>query len=203
MSAGDRWQYLWCDGVKVKKPIAVSAPQYVDHLMTWVESQLNDEDIFPIKFDAPFPKKFQSICATIYKRFFRIYAHIYHQHINQIENMQAATHLNTCFKHVISDSHTHAPAIRPSVQPSNCRLMCCVLCVRQFIYFVDEFQLVSRDEQAPLRDLIDNIYRKSGGGGGGTGTTALTASSGRVAGVAGSGPSHDDTLTKEQDVLAK
>ena len=50
-------QYLWCDGVKIKKPMTVSAPAYVDYLMTWVESQLNDEEIFPIKFDAPFPKK--------------------------------------------------------------------------------------------------------------------------------------------------
>ena len=57
--------------------------------MTWVESQLNDEDIFPIKFDAPFPKKFPAICATIYKRFFRIYVttttlqHHHHNHIRQ------------------------------------------------------------------------------------------------------------------------
>ena len=57
MSAGDKWQYLWCDGVKIRKPMTVSAREYVDYLMTWVESQLNDENIFPIKFDAPFPKK--------------------------------------------------------------------------------------------------------------------------------------------------
>ena len=73
MCAGDKWQYLWCDGVKVKKPIAVSAPVYVDCLMTWVESQLNDEDVFPIKFDAPFPKRFTAIVATINKRFCRVY----------------------------------------------------------------------------------------------------------------------------------
>ena len=93
--------------------------------MGWVESQLNDETIFPIKFgqwnreeaskgkhgscadanslcqklecadsefvfdcasvspmparpDSSYPKKFHSICSTIYKRFFRVYAHIYH-----------------------------------------------------------------------------------------------------------------------------
>ena len=38
-------RFLWCDGVKIRKPIAVSAPQYVDLLMTWVESQLNDEEV--------------------------------------------------------------------------------------------------------------------------------------------------------------
>ena len=36
-------QYLWMDGVAMKKPTAVSAPRYVDLLLTWVESQLNDE----------------------------------------------------------------------------------------------------------------------------------------------------------------
>ena len=82
-------------------------------------------------------------------------------------------------------------------------------CHVQFIYFVDEFQLVSRDEQAPLRDLIDNIYRKdaqggaggSSGGGGGGGRPVVGGIVG--AGGAGAAASHEDTLTKEQDVLAK
>ena len=87
------------------------------------------------------------------------------------------------------------PAAIPSLPLTAAAALHCG-CAAQFIYFVDEFQLVSRDEQAPLRDLIDNIYRKdvagpsggrgaAGGGGGG-----------------GSAP-HEDTLTKEQDVLAK
>jgi len=101
MCAGPSVQYLWMDGVRVRKPIAVSAPQYVDYLMTWVESQLNDESVFPIKFDGQFPKKFRDISSTIYKRFFRIYAHIYHHHIERIKQLQADSHLNTCFKHFI------------------------------------------------------------------------------------------------------
>lgn len=35
--------------MKVKKPIKVSAPEYVDLLMSWVETQLNDEHIFPLQ----------------------------------------------------------------------------------------------------------------------------------------------------------
>jgi len=101
MSAGDKVQYMWADGVKVKKPIKVTAPEYVDLLMTWVESQLNDEEIFPIKFDGSYPKKFHSICSVIYKRFFRIYAHIYHSHFKRIQRLGADAHLNTCFKHFI------------------------------------------------------------------------------------------------------
>lgn len=38
MSAGPNYQYRWADGVKVKKPIEVSAPEYVDLLLTWYAS---------------------------------------------------------------------------------------------------------------------------------------------------------------------
>jgi hypothetical protein len=66
-----------------------------------VESQLNDEEIFPIKAENPFPKKFHSICSVIYKRFFRIYAHIYHAHFARLKRMGAEAHLNTAAKHFI------------------------------------------------------------------------------------------------------
>jgi MOB kinase activator 1 len=34
--------------VKIKKPIKVSAPEYADYLMTWVQSTLEDETTFPV-----------------------------------------------------------------------------------------------------------------------------------------------------------
>lgn len=49
MSAGELYQYYWMDGVNVKTPVKVSAPQYVDYLMTWVDSLINDESIFPLQ----------------------------------------------------------------------------------------------------------------------------------------------------------
>lgn len=45
----DRYEYRWADGVQIKKPIEVSAPKYVEYLMDWIESQLDDESIFPQK----------------------------------------------------------------------------------------------------------------------------------------------------------
>jgi len=101
MSAGPQYEYLWADGVKVKKPIKVSAPEYVDLLMSWVETQLNDENIFPLQLGTPFPKNFQAIVKTIFKRLFRVYAHIYHSHFQKIVGLGAEAHLNTCFKHFI------------------------------------------------------------------------------------------------------
>lgn len=101
MSAGPDYKYLWADKVKVKKPIEVSAPEYVDLLMSWVESQLNDENIFPLQLGTPFPKDFQSAVKTIFKRLFRVYAHIYYSHFDKISNLGAEAHLNTCFRHFI------------------------------------------------------------------------------------------------------
>ena len=44
-----RYEYRWADGVKIKRPIEVSAPKYVEYLMDWIEAQLDDENIFPQK----------------------------------------------------------------------------------------------------------------------------------------------------------
>lgn len=79
----------------------MSAPEYVDLLMSWVEAQLNDESIFPLQLGAPFPKDFLSRVKKIFQRLFRVYAHVYHSHFDEIVAMGAEAHLNTCFKHFI------------------------------------------------------------------------------------------------------
>eukprot|EP00053_Salpingoeca_punica_P006967 m.64676 g.64676 ORF g.64676 m.64676 type:complete len:233 (-) comp13938_c0_seq1:359-1057(-) len=101
MSAGPKFEYHWADGTAVKKPMKVSAPEYIDFLMTWVQSQLNDETIFPSKIGAPFPKNFLNVAKTILKRLFRVYAHMYHSHFNWVVNLNEEAHLNTSFKHFI------------------------------------------------------------------------------------------------------
>ena len=60
MSASSQFTYLWMDGEKIKKPISCTAPEYVDYLMSWVESQLNDEHTFPLQLGTAFPKNFQT-----------------------------------------------------------------------------------------------------------------------------------------------
>ena len=99
MSAGPKYEYHWADGVKVKKPIKVSAPQYVDYLMTWVQSILDNEKMFPSRVDVAFPKHFQSVIKQIFKRLFRVYAHLYYSHFQKIVALGEEAHLNTCFKH--------------------------------------------------------------------------------------------------------
>jgi len=98
MSAGPKYEYLWADET-IKKPIQCSAPEYVEYLMTWVQGQLDDESVFPSRVDVPFPKAFANTVKTIFKRMFRVYAHMYYSHFNQVMSLGEEAHLNTCFKH--------------------------------------------------------------------------------------------------------
>ena len=101
MCAGPKYEYRWADGVKVKKPVECSAPRYVDYLLEWVELQVDDEALFPQAPGAPFPKNFPDVVRKIFTRLFRVYAHIYHSHFQQICTLGAEALLNTCFKHFI------------------------------------------------------------------------------------------------------
>eukprot|EP00270_Netrium_digitus_P001445 TRINITY_DN11568_c0_g1_i1.p1 TRINITY_DN11568_c0_g1~~TRINITY_DN11568_c0_g1_i1.p1 ORF type:complete len:212 (+),score=54.65 TRINITY_DN11568_c0_g1_i1:235-870(+) len=105
MSAGPKYEYRWADGVQIKKPLEVSAPKYVEYLMDWIEAQLDDETIFPQKIGSPFPVNFEKVVRTVFKRLFRVYAHIYHSHFQKIVSLKEEAHLNTCFKHFILFTH--------------------------------------------------------------------------------------------------
>jgi len=99
MGAGPKYEYLWANGKDIKKPLQVSAPEYADYLMTWVQSTIEDETQFPTADDIPFPKGFKKTVKTIFKRLFRIYAHIYYSHAKEIVELGEEAHLNTSFKH--------------------------------------------------------------------------------------------------------
>lgn len=99
MSAGPKFEYLWADGVKVKTPIKVSAPEYVELLLQWVQEQLDDEKCFPVSPDIQFPRNFIDLVKQIFKRLLRVYAHIYYSHFEEICSLEEEQHLNTCFIH--------------------------------------------------------------------------------------------------------
>ncbi|CAG8434710.1 7796_t:CDS:2 [Diversispora eburnea] len=87
------------DGEDINEWLAVN--KYIDNLMEWVQNQLNDENLFPSKIGVPFPKNFQSSVKVIFKRLFRVYAHIYLSHFPAIIALGEEAHLNTSFKHFI------------------------------------------------------------------------------------------------------
>lgn len=95
------FEYRWADGVKVKKPLKCSGPEYVDYVMTWIEEQINDETLFPTSHDVPFPKNFEASVKQIFTRTFRIFAIVYHHHVAKLDELGASAHLNTSFKHFL------------------------------------------------------------------------------------------------------
>ncbi|RZF44241.1 hypothetical protein LSTR_LSTR003881 [Laodelphax striatellus] len=99
MSGGPRFEYLWEDGHKYKKPTAFPAPQYIALLMDWVEAQINNETMFPVSTDVPFPRTFIPLCRKILKRLFRVFVHVYIHHFDRIVAIGAEPHVNTCYKH--------------------------------------------------------------------------------------------------------
>jgi MOB kinase activator 1 len=115
MTAGPH-QYLWADGVKIKKPVKCTAAEYMDYLLHWTEDQL-DSDLFPTEPSMPFPENFVSQVRTIFKRLFRAYAHMYHSHFDHFVALGAETHLNTCFKHFIVYVHEHALMEKQDQEP--------------------------------------------------------------------------------------
>lgn len=101
MTAGLEYEYLWVDPEEgIKKPIKCSAQKYIDYLMSWCEKKINDEAIFPSDANQPFPQNFvEDHIKQMFKRLFRVYAHMYYSHSEHIEKLGETAHVNTAFKH--------------------------------------------------------------------------------------------------------
>ncbi|TMW57185.1 hypothetical protein Poli38472_003110 [Pythium oligandrum] len=70
MAAGACYTYMWADGVQQVTPISLPAP----------------DNFVP------------NTAAVIFKRLFRVYAHMYHSHLVHFGELGADTHLALCFK---------------------------------------------------------------------------------------------------------
>ncbi|RMD39656.1 hypothetical protein DV735_g5470, partial [Chaetothyriales sp. CBS 134920] len=101
MTATEEFEYLWQDPPAFSKPTKMAAPSYMEHLMTWVQANIDNESIFPSRIGVPFPKTFQSTVKQIFKRLFRVYAHIYCHHYPVVGLLGLEPHLNTSFKHFV------------------------------------------------------------------------------------------------------
>lgn len=125
----------------------MSAPEYIEHLMSWVQGNIDNEQMFPSRIGGypenappetlangvfhagvPFPKTFPSLLRQIFKRLYRVYAHIYCHHYPVVVHLGLEPHLNTSFKH--------------------------------YVLFIDEHKLASgKDFWGPLGDLVDSMLR--------------------------------------------
>lgn len=98
MGPGPR-QYLWVDEKGRKSKL--SAPQYIDYIMTYVQKTINDESTFPTKHGNDFPSSFDTHIKKIHRLLFHVLAHIYHSHFKEIVLLQLHAHLNAVFVHFV------------------------------------------------------------------------------------------------------
>ncbi|KAK5119361.1 hypothetical protein LTR85_007717 [Meristemomyces frigidus] len=101
MKATDEFEYLWHDPPAYPKPTRLPAPTYISHLLTWTSNHLSNPNVFPTHPGVPFPANFQGTIRTIFKRLYRIYAHIYCHHYGVVRGLGLEAHLNTGFKHYV------------------------------------------------------------------------------------------------------
>jgi MOB kinase activator 1 len=141
-----RFEYLWQDSDNFKRPTKMPAPTYIEHLMGWVQSNIDNEAVFPSRIGrlkllavdmripllmvsgVPFPKSFPNMIRQVFKRMYRVYAHIYCHHYPVVRELGLEAHLNTSFKH--------------------------------YVLFIDVHNLASgKDFWGPLGDLVDSMLR--------------------------------------------
>ncbi|KAF7491868.1 hypothetical protein SSS_10246 [Sarcoptes scabiei] len=99
MSGPCNRQYLWID--EKGKRLKLTAPQYIDYVMTYAQKAINDESIFPTKFDKEFPVTFILIVKKIMRLLYHVVAHIYHSHFKEIVLLNLHPHLNCIFAHLV------------------------------------------------------------------------------------------------------
>jgi MOB kinase activator 1 len=83
------------------RAILIPAPDYIDNVMRWGLLISNDLQLISSKPDKISTRMLPTIIRTLFKRMFRIFAHIYHGHLDAIQKLEQETHLNTSFTHFI------------------------------------------------------------------------------------------------------
>ncbi|KAJ7069607.1 Mob1/phocein [Mycena amicta] len=100
MSAGPTLNYTW---LQDRKRVALSAPTYIDSVMSTVQNLLNDENTFPTKSSQPFnPEAFVGTVKQVYVQLLRVFAHLYHAHFPAILHLRAEPHFNSMFAHFLA-----------------------------------------------------------------------------------------------------
>ncbi|XP_046375593.1 MOB kinase activator 3B-like [Haliotis rufescens] len=99
MSGGPKYEYFWSDGLNYKKATALPASRYIALLMEWIETQINDENIFPVSAETQFPRNYIQVVKKILSRLFRVFVHVYIHHFDKLVAIGAEAHVNTCYKH--------------------------------------------------------------------------------------------------------
>ena len=97
MNAGSFVDFNWIgdEGLAEK----VSAPVYMRKLSIWAIGMLKDAKLCPIVSSCSYPESFQAEAKSVFRRLFRVYAHVYLEHFAEFTSAGASTALNTSFIH--------------------------------------------------------------------------------------------------------
>lgn len=63
-----RFEYLWQDAENFKRPTKMPAPTYIEHLMAWVQSNIDNESVFPSRIGTVVFHIVHYLCTNINRR---------------------------------------------------------------------------------------------------------------------------------------
>lgn len=86
-NAGPKYCYFWIDEDS-SNSVQVSAPEYFDALKRYIKRNLKNKSLFPKKITGEFSTKAFKVLKTSFRRLFRILAHLYVCHFQDISNLQ-------------------------------------------------------------------------------------------------------------------
>ena len=95
------WGAIWEGGKKEPLSITIVMLNEIPLVAKLIDCLLPPSFLFFFLSDERFPRNFMAICKQIYKRLFRLYAHIYCAHHESIRSIGASAHLNTIFRHLV------------------------------------------------------------------------------------------------------
>jgi len=83
------------------KDIKVPANTHIEYVTIFIQKTINDESIFPTKYDQKFPPDFEATVKRILQLLYQVLAHIYHAHFREIVLLNLHPHLNCLFSHLV------------------------------------------------------------------------------------------------------
>jgi len=77
-----------------------TAREYMRKVLAYVHEELSDRDTFPLDGSA-FPERATAVSKQMLKKMFRVYAHAYLFHFDEVKEEKMGAHLNFCYKHFL------------------------------------------------------------------------------------------------------
>jgi len=129
MTAGANHSFTWLNSRL--QPVEIPAYEYLSLVQRYISGKIDDGKILPtdpsgVSFaDNPafclpstdsdqdwigkrsgFPPNFMEVCQTIFRQMFRVYAHLYWSHFEDLFSLDLEKSVNSCFSHFILTATT-------------------------------------------------------------------------------------------------